>query len=76
VYYPVALHLQECFAYLGCGRGAFPESELAAEQTLALPVYPELTDAQAQYVVECVRDFFAVKSPKESGRSDRHAVAE
>jgi dTDP-4-amino-4,6-dideoxygalactose transaminase len=51
-------------AYLGFGVGSFPESELAAKQTLALPVYPELTDAQTEYVVECIRDFYAAKSPR------------
>jgi len=58
-YYPVPLHLQECFAYLGHSPGALPESERAAKETLALPVYPELSEVQARYVMECVGDFFA-----------------
>lgn len=58
VYYPVPMHLQECFEYLHHKVGEFPESEGAAKETLALPIYPELSDAQAEYVVECVRDFF------------------
>jgi dTDP-4-amino-4,6-dideoxygalactose transaminase len=59
VYYPVPMHLQECFSSLGHQVGAFPESESAAKETLALPIYPELADEQARYVVECVCDFFS-----------------
>jgi len=58
VYYPMPMHLQECFSNLGYAMGSFPESEFAAKETLALPIYPELTEAQACYVVDCVRDFF------------------
>ncbi len=57
VYYPVPMHLQDCFAYLGIKAGAFPEAERAAEESLAIPVYPELSDAQARYVVESIAEF-------------------
>ena len=58
VYYPVPLHLQECFAYLGCREGQFPESERACREVLSIPVYPELSQDQLGYVAETVRAFF------------------
>ncbi|MEM7754746.1 MAG: DegT/DnrJ/EryC1/StrS family aminotransferase [Planctomycetota bacterium] len=57
VYYPIPLHLQECFKPLGMKAGDLPHSELAAKQTIALPVYPELTEAQRGYVVETITGF-------------------
>jgi dTDP-4-amino-4,6-dideoxygalactose transaminase len=57
VYYPLPLHLQPCFAYLGYQEGAFPESERAAKEVLSLPVYPELTAAQRDEVIDAVRGF-------------------
>ncbi len=59
VYYPVPFHEQECFQDLGYQLGAFPESEAAARETVAIPIYPELTREMQDYVVQTVKDYYA-----------------
>lgn len=59
IYYPVSLHEQQCFRDLGYKRGDFPESERAADEVLALPVYPELTREQIEYVAGTIRQFLS-----------------
>jgi dTDP-4-amino-4,6-dideoxygalactose transaminase len=58
IYYPVPLHLQECFQYLGYKGGACPKAEEASLTSLALPVYPELKKVEKKYIVDCLREFF------------------
>ncbi|MEJ0084679.1 MAG: DegT/DnrJ/EryC1/StrS family aminotransferase [Pseudomonadota bacterium] len=58
IYYPLPLHMQQCFAYLGHKPEDFPESLRASRETLALPIYPELEEVQLQYVIDRIESFF------------------
>jgi len=61
VFYPVPLHLQKCFKYLGYKRGDFPEAERAAKQTFTLPIYPELTEQEKDYIIQSLKEFIGGK---------------
>ncbi len=58
IYYPLCLHLQDCFKFLGGKQGDYPEAEKASQETVALPVFPELTPKQIEYVVEQIAAFY------------------
>ena len=58
IYYPIPLHLQNCFSYLGYKKGDFPVAERVSERILALPIYPELTTEEVDYVCEKIREFY------------------
>ena len=62
IYYPLALHLQDCFKYLGYTKGSFPVSEQICDEVVSLPVYPEMTQSQIAYVIKIFTDFFKQRS--------------
>jgi dTDP-4-amino-4,6-dideoxygalactose transaminase len=61
IYYPVPFHKQECFSNLGYQEDEFPVSNVAAKESIALPIYPELTNEQISYVVDCINEFVQMK---------------
>lgn len=58
IYYPKPLHLQKCFEYLGYKEGQFPVTEKMCKQILALPIYPELTNEEVEYICACIKEFY------------------
>jgi dTDP-4-amino-4,6-dideoxygalactose transaminase len=58
IYYPLPLHLQKCFSYLGYKEGDFPVAEEASQEVLALPIYPELTSDQQDFIVSSIQSFY------------------
>ena len=59
VYYPLGLHMQQCYSYLGYSEGAFPKTEAAARETLALPIFPELTQGQLDHIIASILGFLS-----------------
>ena len=58
MYYPIPLHRQPCFAYLGLKDGSLPHAEQASREAISLPIYPELTRAQLDRVIDAIRGFY------------------
>ncbi len=74
VYYPLSLHQQQCFEYLGYGPGSLPESERAANETLALPIFPELLANEQKLVVQRIASFFGLAAKGATESKGGHAI--
>jgi len=71
IYYPLGLHQQKCFAHLNYAEGDLPETEKAARETLALPIFPELKRAQQMLVVDTIEEFFREREASAAGSARR-----
>ena len=58
IHYPTPIHLQEAYSSLGYGKGSFPNAETVAGEIISLPLYPSLTEAEVNYVCQCIREFY------------------
>ncbi|QDQ41291.1 DegT/DnrJ/EryC1/StrS aminotransferase family protein [Methylacidiphilum kamchatkense Kam1] len=66
IYYPIPLHLQPCFSFLGYRKGDFPIAEKLSEEVLALPIFPGLREEEIERVVETIRQFYAQKKNRKN----------
>ena len=59
IHYPINIHLQEAYSFMGLNKGSFPQAEEAAEAIMSLPIYPEISEEQIKFVAEKIKIFFS-----------------